>query len=186
MKTPKDLIQLNFNDVAFFLGISTTDAKFKILDSYDLSEEDYDKYISEKTGVPKIGINDFVEKEKFEYKIKSCSILEGKNSIDYHVKVFNKGIPMSRIQEYGENKSFIKALKFTGKNNILNEILCKDQLFILQKCWVLKNTYQVKRWSEKCIEFIESNKWTFDYLSRYISLEIELEKQKELIKEDSN
>lgn len=33
MKTYKDIKQLNYNEIAFFLGITSTQAKFKIADS---------------------------------------------------------------------------------------------------------------------------------------------------------
>lgn len=171
----KDVKELNFNDVAFFLNISVTDAKWKIA-PHVYTPETIENNLTT-TGIPKISVKDVFSKELFDQKIKSCSHLEGKSLIDYTVETYNHGVSLTKLKEYSENKTFIKALYFTGKYSILNKILNKDQLKKVQKHWVLKNTYLRNTWSENCIKFIESNKWVFDYLVAYNITEIDLETQ---------
>lgn len=173
MKKPEDIVQLNFNDIAFFFGIPSIDAKWVVLNNLNLNPSGLKELINEKTGVPKIGKGDYINKACVERKIKSCSpILEGRPHIDYHIEVYNRGISLTNLREFSENKSFVKALKFTGKYTILNDILNKEQYLRLQKSWVYKNTYRVDRFSKNCLEFIKKNKWAEKYLlSKGINIE---------------
>ena len=182
VKKPTDIKKLTFNDVAFFLEVSTSEAKWKMAYLFFGSEAHLEKNLT-KTGVPKISIKDVVQKEVFETEIKSCTELDGKNNIDFHIETFNKGVPLSELREYAESKGFISALKFTGKHQILNQILNKDQLFLLQKKWLLTNVYNVHRWSKNTIKFIEQNEWSMDYLSEYILFDTEFERQKEYLEQ---
>ncbi|MCT8340520.1 hypothetical protein MG296_10680 [Flavobacteriaceae bacterium TK19130] len=93
--------------------------------------------------------------------------------------MYNKGIPLSKLQEYSENTAFIEALKFTGKHAIINDIINPEQLLKLQKTWLLKNVYFIKDWSEKCLKFIETTDWAADYLKENGFSEQDIEQQYE-------
>lgn len=69
LKTKNEVQQLNFNDLAFFMGISTSDAKWKMAHIFYNSDKELSKNLT-KTGVPKISLNDLVDKSKFEKKNK--------------------------------------------------------------------------------------------------------------------
>lgn len=176
MKTKTDITKLNFNDLAFFKGISTSDAKWEMAHYFYSTQKELDDNLT-KTGVPRIGINDYVDKSEFETKIKSVSKFEGLDSIDFIIDTYNATIPLDRIFKYAENTSFIKALKFTGKHSILNEILNKEQLGKLAKIWLLKNTYMVNYWSDKCNKFIQNNDWSVDFLDVNMISKEEIKKQ---------
>lgn len=163
MKTPEQITKLNFNDIAFFKNISTNDAKWIIAPYIYESEEDIYENTTN-SGVPKVSKNDFISKNAVETKIKSCTNLEGRPLIDFTIKTYNENIPLGQLQLFSLKKTFIKALKFTGKHTILNDILNKEQLLKLEKFWLLKNTIYKDNWSEKTILFIGLNTWSFDYL----------------------
>ena len=131
MKTFKEIKKLNFNDLAFFKGYSTTDAKWEI--------------------APLLYSPENIKTTK-------------KDQMEYLCEFYNKGIPLSKLKEYSESTTFTKALKFTGKYLIVNDILRTDQLLKIQKTWLLKNTYYVKLWSVKTTEFINLNSWATDFL----------------------
>jgi hypothetical protein len=131
MKTPERIKKLNFNDVAFFTEKTVTDAKWDMAHHLFKPEEIKDNLTS--AYIPAIKISDMVDKSAFETKIKSNSNLEGRNRIDYIIETYNKGVPLNTLRSYAENPLFIKALKFTGKNSILNDILNTEQLLKIQK-----------------------------------------------------
>ena len=162
MKTPEQITKLTFNDLAFFRGITTTDAKWEMAHVI-FKPEELEENLT-KSGTPKITAKETVSKSDFETQIRSNSILDGKNNIDYLISVYNKGVDLNRLKEYSQNKAFIKALKFTGKNDILNSILNKEQYLKLQKTWLFINVYSVNNYSDKTIQFIKNNKWTLPYL----------------------
>ena len=175
-KTPKEITKLNYNDIAFFFNKSASDAKWDMSTYFYSTEKALAENLT-KSGTPKIGINDLVDKSEFETKIKSCSKLEGQNYIDTIIESYNKGIPMERLRKYSESSTFINAMKFTGKHKILNEILNKDQLLKLQKTWLLRNTLTVDYWTKKCTDFIKENDWCIPYLEEYISPHEKIEQQ---------
>ena len=84
--------------------------------------------------------------------------------IDVVIDTYNKGISKSNLMEFSINKSFIKALEFTGTHKILNDILNREQLLILQKSWLRRNTYHVRVWTPKCIKFVLENDWAPEFL----------------------
>ena len=167
LKTKNEIQQLNFNDLAFFMGISTSDAKWEMAHIFYASNKEILNNLT-KTGAPKISANDYVDKSQFEKKIKSSTELDGKNHIDYHIDYFNKGVSRAKLSEYSKNKSFIKAIRFTGKSSILNDILNKDQMLLLQKTWILNNTLYVRTWSKKAMKFIQDNEWVKTYLKEFM------------------
>ena len=164
LKTPNEIQKLNYNDVAFLTNKSTSEAKWDMSTYIYKSEDEIYENLT-KTGVPKIGINDLVDKSDFETKIKSCSALDGLNSIDHLIETHNKGIPTSGLLKFSENPTFRKAIKFTGKYSILNDILNREQFLKLQKSWLFNQTYGKDRFSDKTIKFIITNDWSTEYLT---------------------
>ena len=157
MKTFNQIKELNYNDISFFLGISVIDAKFIIeCKAFPLSHQRGD--------IIKIGIKDYIEVKHVEKPIHSNSALDGKGVIETVVKTYNKGVTPHKFMEFGQNKNFIKAIKFTGKYAILNDILNPVQYLKLQKIWLFSNVYGKKRWSKKTAIFIKVNDWAKDYL----------------------
>lgn len=112
-------------------------------------------------------------------KIKSSTELNNEDHIDYHINFFNKGVSFTKLSQYSKNKSFEKAIKFTGKSFILNDILNRDQMLLLQKRWTLSNTYNVRTWSKKAMKFIEKNEWVKTYLKEFMDFDEEYVKQLE-------
>ena len=178
MKTYKDIKKLNFNDVAFFTGVSTSEAKWNIAHFFYKTEKLLNENIT-KTGVPKLTINDYIDVNEIETKIKSSTVLDGFNNIEHIVNTYNKGVPLTTLMEYAENKAFIKSLKFTGKYSILNDILNSDQLEKLRKLWLLRNCYHVKNYSKNTIKFIRNNCWAISYLVDNGILKDEIERNLE-------
>ena len=160
MKTFKEIKKLNFNDLAFFKGYSTTDAKWEIAPLLYSPEN----IKTTKKGSPIVGVSEFFDVANFDFSMRSNSKLDGQDQMEYLCEFYNKGIPLSKLKEYSENTTFTKALKFTGKYLIVNDILRTDQLLKIQKTWLLKNTYYVKLWSVKTTEFINLNSWATDFL----------------------
>lgn len=157
MKTFEQIKTVNHNDISFFLGIPVIDAKFLIeLEIFPLTHE--------KRGVVKIGINDRIETMLVEKPIHSNSELDGKGTIETVVETYNKGVTPHKFMEFGQSAGFIKAIKFTGKYTILNEILNPEQLLKLQKIWLFSNVYNKKRWSKNASIFIRANIWAKVYL----------------------
>ena len=166
MKTPKDIKELNINDLDFFEGISLSDAKWKMAKHYYTTDTETLVNLTQ-AGIPKIPISFYINRLEFDKNIRSSSILDGLNTIDTIVKMYNKGIPLNTLREFSESKPFKKALKFTGKHSILNEILNRDNLRKLQKSWLLANCYCVSpnRRSNNTVKFIENNSWSNDFLA---------------------
>lgn len=160
MKTKNDIKKLNFNDYAFFKGVSTTDAKWKFAEFLFPTEEIEENLT--KSGTPKIGINDYLPVDNFDFKMRSNSKLDGLSQFEYLCDYYNSGIPLNTLREFSENTTYIKALKFTGKNNIINEILNTEQLLKLQKTWILK-TFQTINF-DNLIKFEMSNDWVINFL----------------------
>lgn len=159
----KTITKLNYNDIAFFKGISTTDAKWKMAHHIFKDEDELYKNLT-KSGAPKISVKEYLDRSLFDKDISSCTVLDGCSEIDEIIKSYNKGIPLNNLRIYSETQSFIGALKFTGKHDILNRILNKEQLLKIQKTWLFKNCYNVHYWSKNTIGFIQSNKWSYEYL----------------------
>ena len=74
-------------------------------------------------------------------------------------------------------KLFIKALKFTGSNDILNHILNKEQYLKLQKTWLFANVFEPRYLNEKAALFIKNNEWAYDYLAEK-GINIDLKRRK--------
>jgi len=176
IQTPKKVSKLNFNDLAFLTNKSTSEAKWDMANYLFSSDEELSENLT-KSGIPKVSVNEYLDKSLFETRIKSCSRLDGLNSIDYIIKTYNNGITIDRLQKYSETPAFQKALKFTGKFTILNNILNKDQLLKLQKSWIYKNTYLIHNWSDNCISFIKENDWSVEFLKSKMIDENEIIKQ---------
>jgi hypothetical protein len=163
MKTPNEILKLNYNDLAFFTNKKLPELKWEMSPYFYNTDQDIDLNLDKK-GTPKIKVTDFVNKSDFESKINSCSLLDGKNYMDYVIESYNKGIDLARLRDYSEKDAYIKALKFTGKYNILNLILKDSQYRLLQGKWLLANVYSKRNWSDKSIKFIVKNKWAKDFL----------------------
>lgn len=160
MKTTNDIKYLNYNDLSFFLGISPMDAKWEI--AQHLFTPSTIPVTSK--GAPKIKISDQVETDKIDFTIRSNSALDGSCRFTYLVDYYNKGITMDALRNFGENKTFIKKLKFTGKFEILNEIMNDEQYLKLQKIWLFASVYGKSKPSKNASEFIKANEWSKDYL----------------------
>lgn len=174
MKTKDDFKELNINDYAFFKGISVTDAKWVFADIifpegwHNLKPDapffgKSNKYVNDK-GVPKISTSEMVGYDKFDFSMNSNSELDKKCQLTYLCNFYNNGIPLQKLREHSQNKTYIKALKFTGKNQVINAIINPNQLLKIQKTWLLSNVYMIKNWSKNCIEFIEHNDWAIGFL----------------------
>ena len=158
MKTKNEITELNYNDLSFFTGKSLIESKWTIADILMIED------ISPK-GLPKIKITDKISVSKIDFKIKSNSNLEGKSRFEYLCDFYNKGIPLNTLREMSESKTFIKALKFTASNDILNHILNKEQYLKLQKTWLFANVFEPRYLTEKAVLFIKNNEWAYDYLA---------------------
>ena len=157
MQTFKQIKELNYNDISLFLGIPVIDAKYLIESKiFPLSRE-----VRE---IAKIGINDCIGIKLVEKPIHSNSDLDGKGTIETIVNMYNKCIPPSKMIEFAHSKTFINAVKFTGKHTIINKILNPEQLLKLQKICLFANIYGKKRWSKNAAVFIRTNSWAKDYL----------------------
>lgn len=173
MRTKEDFKRLNFNEYAFFKGCTATDAKWVFTEFIfpkewenekdQNGESNIDNYLT-KSGSPKIKATDLVNYEKLDFSMRSNSQLEGECQLQYLCDYYNTGIQSHKMGEYSDNATFKKALKFTGKYAVLNEIMNPEQLDKLQKTWLLKNCYMVSNWSDNAIEFIKSNDWAKPYL----------------------
>tara|TARA_R110000803_G_scaffold10007_6_gene31104 strand:+ start:1236 stop:1784 length:549 start_codon:yes stop_codon:yes gene_type:complete len=165
MKKPIEIKELNYNDIAFFTGKTITEIKWE-MSTHLYTTKNIDENL-DKRGNPKVSLTDLVNKSLFETEIRSCSDLEGLNYIDHVVSSYNKGIDLTRLRSYAEKDTFIKALRFTGKFNIINEILNEKQYKLLQEKWLFANTYSKKAWTDNCFKFIISNKWSIGYLESH-------------------
>lgn len=185
LKEPKDLNKLNFNDISFLKNISLDEAKWAVAnflytEKHLWATDEKGVYINlSKRMIPKLKKTDLIDKDKVEVKIKSCSHLEGRNLIDYTIESYNKGVDLTRLRKYSENIVFSNSISFTGKHDVLNDILNRNQLLLLQKKWVLKNTYMTNRWSKKTIDFIKNNSWVAGYLSDFFDFDSQFKKQLE-------
>ena len=157
MKTFKKIKQVNHNDISFFLGIPVIDAKFLIeCEIFPLSQQKREKV--------SIGIKDYVDVNLIEKPIHSNSKLDGKGTIETVVETYNKGVTPHKFMEFGQNPVFIKAIKFTGKSTIVNEILNTEQYEKLQRIWLFSNVYGNPRFSKNAAIFIATNTWAKEYL----------------------
>lgn len=190
MKTKKDFRTLNYSEFAFFKGCDTGEAKLIFSDI--LFPNDWHKLILidgkkvynpkyvNKSGNPKISAKDYIELHqlKIHFLINSNSHLDNTCQFEYLCDYYNNGIPLQKLREHSQNKTFLKALKFTGKNSIINEIINPEQLLKIQKTWLLSNTYMKNTWSKNCIEFIENTEWALAFLEVNMIYESEFLEQK--------
>ena len=183
MKTSEQITKLNFNDLAFFRNITATDSKWLIYKHFYKSEEDLKNNLST-TGKPKIGIADTVDKSAFETKMVSNSHLDGKNNIDYHINYYNNGVPLNTLREFSEYEAYMKAFKFTGKKQILNDILKPSQLLQLQKSWLKTNIYSKKNWSKNTALFIQDTNWAVEFLQSIGINKSQINRQLEQLKKE--
>ena len=157
MQIFKQIKQVNHNDISFFLGIPVIDAKFLIKSEiFPLSHLKGQKV--------RIGIKDYIDVSLVEKPIRANSKLDGKGTIETVVNIYNKGVTPHKFMEFGQNPVFIKAIKFTGKSTIVNEILNSEQYEKLQRIWLFSNVYGKKRFSKNASIFIRTNEWAKEYL----------------------
>lgn len=157
MKTSKQIKHVNSNDIQFILGKSPNEAKSVIAKALNIKE------VNSK-GIPLVKASDKAPVEDIDFTIRSNSALDGACYFEVIVDRFNQGIDMGALRNFGEDKRFIKKLKFTGKYHILNEIMNDDQYLKLQKIWLFSNVYGKKKPSLEAQEFISKNDWAKEYL----------------------
>lgn len=162
MRTKKDFKQITYLEHAFFKGCGTSESKYLFADILFPEGWQVDEQYLTKTGLPRIGKSDTIDRKLLDFTIRSNSRLDGKCQLEYLCDFYNKGIPLQKLREYSETKEFIKAIGFTGKNRVIGEILNPDQLRKLHQTWLLKNSY----WSitEKAIEYEMRNDWALSYM----------------------
>lgn len=176
MKRYIDISKITFQDYAFFKGVELAEAKWKFAEIINGPSAKYAtkaqikaknlKGYSEITesGTPCIPAKETLHKSKFDFSMISNSNLDGKCQMEYLCNYYNSGVPIQLLREFAENVGYKKALRFTGKRTIVNDILNEDQLKKLHQTWLFSNCYEVKFWSKAAIEFIESNVWARGYL----------------------
>ena len=158
MKTYKLLKEVNYNDVAFFFNVPIAEAKQIISKSAFPTSRAYGQS-------PTITKHDTAFVSDIEKPIRSVvRDLDGRGVIEVSVERHNKGVPTSKLQSYGENTSFIKAISFTGKQTILNDILNAEQYRKLQQIWLYSSVYGRKHWHKKTCIFIRTTDWAVEYL----------------------
>ena len=70
MKTPEQVTKLNFNDIAFFKGITTSDAKW-LMSEHIFKIDNIEEYLT-KSGVPKISAKEFLDKKRATFQSLFC------------------------------------------------------------------------------------------------------------------
>ena len=158
MKTKNEITEFNYNDLSFFTGKPVIESKCKIADILKIED-------TTPKGLPKIKITDKIPVSKIDFTMKSSSELEGKSRFEYLCDFYNKEIPLNTLREMSQSKASIKAIKFTGLNDILNQILNKEQYLKLQKTWLFSNVFEPRYLTDKALLFIENNEWAESYLS---------------------
>lgn len=162
MKTFKQIQELDYNDLAFFTGLSPGDSKWEIAANLGKKEITL-------SGIPVIGKEDTIKPCHYNFTIRSNSRLEGKNKMKYLVKYYNKGTHMHQLMEFSQNETFIKALEFTGKYKILNDILNRKQYLKLQKSWIKSHLLLTNNHvSAKAQKFIKRHSWSRKYLKEQL------------------
>ena len=156
------ITEINFNDYAFFKGVSVREAKWVFAEKL-FKPENIEKNLT-KSGVPIIKSDEYISIDDFDFSMRANSKLEGKSVVKYLFSYYQKGVDMNKLREYSENKSFITALRFTGKHQIVNKMLNTAQLEKLQKTWLLKNIVYKNFYSDNTIKFIINNKWAMGFL----------------------
>jgi len=106
MKTPDQITQLNYNDVAFLFGMTTTEAKWKLA-VFVYSTHDLNKNLT-KTGVPKISKDDYINKDLLDLLIRSNSKLDGQSQCDTVITFYNKGTTMEQLKEFSITEALSK------------------------------------------------------------------------------
>ena len=150
MKTYKELTELNFQAVMFFLDKTIVQAKEIIY------EKGFPAYYNSGEEV-KITPSQKAPLKDIEVLVTSVfPQFNGKGKIEISVDMFNKGVSMARLKKWAENKAYIKSLKFTGKESILNEILNADQYFKLQISWAFAAVYAVRHLTKRQAIFIRT------------------------------
>lgn len=176
MKTSKDFTELDFNELAFFAGINAIDAKWEIASTiYPV-----DKIEVNDKGTPKVTKKDVIKVEKYDFKMKSNSVLEGKSRLIYLCDYYNKGTDNQHLKTYSESKTFVKAIAFTGTNSVLNEILNREQYLKLQKSWLFTNVYTNHYLTANAEKFIKKHKWAIEYLTEK-GIDMDKKKTQELV-----
>ena len=157
MKTKKTITHLNYNDLAFFTGESVIDCKWKIAGILKIENETL-------KGLPKVKVSDKIKVSDVDFRITSNSVLDKKNRFEYLCDFYNTGTTIDNLRRLSEHKPFIKAVRFTGKDSVLNDILNKEQLLRLQKTWIFANTYMPRFLTDGAEEFIKKYDWAKPYL----------------------
>ncbi|MEZ7496454.1 hypothetical protein QO206_13225 [Leeuwenhoekiella aequorea] len=153
----KAIEKLNYNDLSFFAGIDTIDAKWFIWEKLNLKDK------TEK-GYPKVNLTDEIKVSDYNFSIRSNSNLDGKSQFEYLFKYYSTITDKQKLRFFAESKVFTKALCFTGSHSILNKILERSAYRKLQERWLLDNCFCKKVYSKKTIAFIIKNEWAENYL----------------------
>jgi len=158
MKKIDQIQELDYNDLAFFTDLSPSDCKWEI--AAKLGKTDFTL-----SGIPIIGKEDTIKPWHYNFTIRSNSKLDGKNKMEYLVKYYNKGTHTHQLMEFSQNETFIKALEFTGKYKILNDILNNKQYLKLQKSWLRSHILLTNNYvSAKAQKFMKQHSWARKYL----------------------
>jgi len=157
MKTKKTITHLNYNDLAFFTGESVINCKWIIAGILKIEDET-------PKGLPKVKISDKIKVSEVDFKINSSSVLDKKSRFEYLCDFYNAGTTIDNLRILSEHKPFIKAIRFTGKDSVLNDILNKEQLLRLQKTWIFTNTYMPRFLTDGADKFIKKYDWAKPYL----------------------
>ena len=150
MKNHQELTELNFQAVMFFLGKTTEQAKELIY------QKGFPTCVAAGEKV-KITPSQMAPLKELEVKITSVyPEFDGKGKIEITVEAYNKGVSMAQLKKWSENKGYIKSLKFTGKESILNEILNEEQYKKLQVLWAFAAVYPVAHYTKRQAIFIRT------------------------------
>lgn len=177
-KSDMKIKELNYNDLAFFAGIEVREAKEYIADKLHIKER------SEKTGVPKVKRTDMIKAFEYDFVIRSSTTLDGKNRMDYLMSYYGKeNFDPNVIEKFRKTVAYRKAMRFTGKNTILNKIINPNILKYLQTSWLTKNVKRVQ-WSEKALIFIRENReFSYDVILKLGITDEQIEEQMKFIEE---
>ena len=143
---------LNYNDLAFFAGINVSEAKIEISAILQIKE------LNNK-GMPKVSIRDEIPVDRYDFTIRSNSPdFEGKNRIKYLIDFYSQGrVDKNTLKKFAETKSFIKKIGFTSKYSILNKIMYKPHLELLQRRWLQASIEDKQYWHKNTLLFLQNN-----------------------------
>ena len=122
MKTYKDFKELDYMELSFFAGISIEEAK----DFISIHFLKWDRPITKKHKIP-------VEDYNFTWKTNTS--MGDVNKMKMICDSYNKGVSLGKLREFGENEEYIAKGKFTGRYEVLNYILNREQYNFLKKKW---------------------------------------------------